>query len=112
MSGKRLLFYLAVLLMVAGGYFFSEFRHSRQIAQEKAAKQVFQLKADDIKALTLKSDKGEIQLQRVAAAVKPPASSSAGTPGSLTSGRGMANYPTHCRQSGHAYHQLPAHGSG
>ena len=79
MSGKRLLFYLVVLLLVAGGYVFSEFRHSRQIAQEKAAKQVFQLKADDIQALTLKSDKGEIQLQRVAAAEKPPASSSPGT---------------------------------
>lgn len=73
MSGKRLLFYLAVLLVVAGGYVFSEFRHSRQTAQGKAAKQVFQLKADDIQALTLKSDKGEIQLQRVAAAEKPPA---------------------------------------
>ncbi len=103
MSGKRLLFYLAVLLMVAGGYVFSEFRHSRQIVQEKAAKQVFQLKADDIQALTLKSDKGEIQLQRVAAAEKPPAS---------RAGRGVANHPTHCRQSGLAYHQLSAHGSG
>ena len=37
MSGQKLLFYLAVLLLVAGGYFFSEFRHSRQTSPGKSS---------------------------------------------------------------------------
>jgi hypothetical protein len=79
MRGEKVLLYLAVLLLVAGGYFFSEFRHSQKLAAEKAANQVFRVKAGDITALTLKSDKGEIQLQRVLTekppAPEPPASS-------------------------------------
>jgi hypothetical protein len=73
MNPKRLLFYLIVLLVVAGGYFVSEFRHSRHQAEEKAAQQIFQVPSADINAVTLKSDKGEIRLQRVAAGEKPPA---------------------------------------
>ena len=65
MSGQKVLIYLAVLVLVAGAYFFSESRHMRQQAQEKEAKQVFQVKVADLKALTLKNDKGEIDLQRV-----------------------------------------------
>jgi hypothetical protein len=80
MRGEKLLLYLAVLLLVAGGYFYSESRYSRQAAQEKAAKQVFKVKVSDINALTLKSDKGEIQLQRVAATEKLPAPSTSATP--------------------------------
>lgn len=80
MNPKKLLFYLAVLVVVAGGYFVSEFRYSRQIAQEKAAQQLFQVKAADIDALTLKSDKGEIHLQRVAAGEKPPATQAPSSP--------------------------------
>lgn len=80
MRGEKLLIYLAVLLLVAGVYFYSESRHSRQVAQEKAAKQVFQVKADEITALTLKSDKGEIQVERVGAPVKSPPSATSATP--------------------------------
>jgi hypothetical protein len=80
MSGRKLLLYLAVLLLVAGGYFFSEYRHSRQVAQEKAAKEVFQVKAADIKALTLKNDKGEIVLQRTPAPEKTPEPAASATP--------------------------------
>lgn len=66
MSGKKLLWYLAVLFLVAGGYFASEWRHSRQQAQEKQEKLVFQVKPGEIRTLTLKSDKGEIRLERTA----------------------------------------------
>ncbi len=102
MSGKKLLFYLGALLLVAGGYYYSEFRHSRQTAQEQAAKKLFQVKTDDITVLTLKSDKGEIQLQRVPATDKAP------EPATAASGDGAATYQTHCRQSGRAYHELSA----
>ncbi len=80
MSGKKLLFYLGALLLVAGGYYYSEFRHSRQTAQEQAAKKLFQVKTDDITVLTLKSDKGEIQLQRVPATDKAPEPATAASP--------------------------------
>ena len=65
MRGEKLLLYLAVLLLVIGVYFYTESRHSRQLAEEKAAKEVFQVKLADIKALALKNDKGEIDLERV-----------------------------------------------
>lgn len=72
MSGKKLLIYLGVLLVVAGGYFFSEYRHSQQEVKEQTARQIFQLKADDVSALTLTSDKGKIELQRLPASDKLP----------------------------------------
>ena len=86
MSGKKLLLYLAVMLLVAGAYFFSESEHSRQQAREKESKQLFQVKVADIKTLTLKNDKGEINLQRVADPEKPSTPPSSGNSGSHTSG--------------------------
>jgi hypothetical protein len=80
MSGKKLLFYLVALLLVAGGYYYSEFRHSRQEVKEQSAKKIFQFKADDISALTLTSDKGKIELQRVPATDKLPAPEPAAAP--------------------------------
>jgi hypothetical protein len=80
MNPKKLLFYLIVLLVVAGGYFVSEFRYSRHQAQEKAAQQIFQVTTADINALTLKSDKGAIRLQRVAAGEKPSATPASSPP--------------------------------
>jgi hypothetical protein len=71
MRGEKLLLYLAVLLLVIGVYFYTESRHSRQLAQEKTAKEVFQVKLADINALSLKNDKGEIVLQRIADTAKP-----------------------------------------
>ena len=80
MRAQKLLLYLAVLVLVAGAYFYSESRHSRQQAQEKAAKQVFQVNVADIKALTLKNDKGEIDLQRIPEPEKPSAPPPSATP--------------------------------
>lgn len=71
MRGEKLLLYLAVLLLVIGVYFYTESRHSRQLAEEKTAKEVFQVKLADINALSLKNDKGEIVLQRIADTAKP-----------------------------------------
>jgi hypothetical protein len=67
MSGKKLLIYLGVLVLVAGGYYVSEWQRSRQHTQEKTEKLVFQVKVGDISSLSLKSDKGEIQVERGAA---------------------------------------------
>ena len=86
MSGQKLLLYLAVLLLVAGVYVFSESRHARQQAREKESKQVFQVKVAEIKALTLKSDKGEIELQRVSDTGKTFDPALGGNSGSHTSG--------------------------
>lgn len=72
MRARKLIIYLAVLLLVAAAYFFSEFRHSRQLAQEKEAKQVFNVKVKDIQKVTLKSDKGQLELERVPESEKPP----------------------------------------
>ena len=65
---------------MAGGYFFSESRHNRQLAEEKTAKEVFQVKLAEIKALALKNDKGEIVLERVAEPAKPAAKAPAENP--------------------------------
>lgn len=77
MSGKKLLVYLGILLVVGGGYFFSEYYHSRQAVQEKAAKQVFQLKADEVQSITLQSDKGQIKIERLPAPSEAPGPSAA-----------------------------------
>jgi Domain of unknown function (DUF4340) len=82
MRGEKLLLYLAVLLLVIGVYFYTESRQSRQLAEEKASKQVFQVKVADINAITLKNDKGEIDLERVSEAEKPAAPSKPETPAS------------------------------
>ena len=74
MSGKKLLVYVAVLVLAVGGYLVSEYYQSQQAAQEKAAKQVFPVKAADIQTITLKSDKGEIRLERE---LPPPAAETA-----------------------------------
>jgi len=71
MSGKKLLFYVLALVLVAGGYFFSEYYHSRQELQEQAAKKVFPVNTEAIGTITLKTDEGEIELQRLSAPEKP-----------------------------------------
>jgi hypothetical protein len=80
MSGRKVLIYLAVLIVVVGGYYVSEWQRSRQQAQEKTAQQVFQIKAGDISTLTLKSDKGEIKVERVPAGDQAPASDQPSAP--------------------------------
>ncbi len=80
MRGEKLLLYLAVLLLVIGVYFYTESRHSRQLAEEKTAKEVFQVKLSDINALALKNDKGEIDLERVAEPAEPVGKSPAEKP--------------------------------
>lgn len=64
MSLRRLVLYFLVLLLAAGGYFASESYHRRQEAQQEAAKKVFQVKAEEIRSLSLKTDRGEIRLER------------------------------------------------
>ena len=86
MRGEKLLLYLAVLLLVIGVYFYTESRHSRQVAEEKASKQVFQVKIGDINAITLKNDKGEINLERIVETEKPAVPSKPETPASGPSG--------------------------
>ncbi|WP_449245230.1 DUF4340 domain-containing protein [Desulfobacca acetoxidans] len=73
MSGRKVLWYLMVLLLAAGGYFLSEFYQSRREVQEQAAKKIFDVKTADIGSLALKSDKGEIILQPIPATEKPAA---------------------------------------
>jgi hypothetical protein len=64
MKGRKLLPYLLILLIVGGGFVFSEYYQSRQLAQEKEAKKVFHLQEKDLVSLTLKEDKGTILLQK------------------------------------------------
>ena len=80
MSGRKLLVYLAILVVALGGYLFSEYHQSQQAAQEKAAKQVFQFKTADLEKIVLKSDKGEIWLARET----PPPAAEAAAPNQQT----------------------------
>ncbi|MDD3579843.1 MAG: DUF4340 domain-containing protein [Desulfobacca sp.] len=64
MSAKKLLPYLIVLLVVAGGFLISELYQSRQAAQDKAAKKIFAVSAENIKAITFKRDHQEVELAK------------------------------------------------
>jgi len=78
MSGRKLLVYVAILLIVVGGYLVSEYYQTRQAVQAKAARQVFHFKAEELQAVVLKSDKGEIRLERQAAEAAPAAAPTGG----------------------------------
>ncbi len=80
MRAQKLIIYLAVLVLVAGAYFYSESRHSQKQDQEKEAKQVFKVNVADIKALTLKNDKGQIDLERIPEPEKPSTPPPSATP--------------------------------
>jgi|GEM_PF-1902612 len=80
MSGRKLLVYLAILVVAIGGYIFSEYYQTRQAEQEKAAKQVFQVKTADLQKIMLKSDKGEIWLERQPTGPPPETPGSGGAP--------------------------------
>lgn len=64
MSFRKLLPYLVVMLIVAGGFFVSEYYQARQAAQEKAAKKIFSVKEGDITAFTLTRGQQEIRLKK------------------------------------------------
>ncbi len=81
---QKLLMYLAILLVVAAGYLFSEYYQARQVAQEKEAKKVFQVQAAALQRLILKSDKGEIRLEKAAPADTAEGSATSSPPATPT----------------------------
>jgi hypothetical protein len=62
MTPKRLLPFLAIFLVLAGAYYFLEWRRVQNAKDEEAAKKIFALKEPDITAITIKRQAEEIRL--------------------------------------------------
>ncbi|MCL4500800.1 MAG: DUF4340 domain-containing protein [Deltaproteobacteria bacterium] len=64
MSPRRLIPYLVIFLVLAGTYAGLRWHQAQKEAREAEAKQVFDFKADEISAVTLKREQSEIHLTR------------------------------------------------
>ena len=62
MTPRRLIPYVVIFLILAGGYVGLRWRQERQVARDEQAKKVFQLKETDISDLSLVRGKDEVRL--------------------------------------------------